>query len=85
MRCAELHMSTVNELIMLGMLARINASFINAVNLSPSEWAITDVYSDNTLSMSNDSIYEGKTLSVLFHSIGCSGPSANHYDAIYDW
>ena len=76
---------TVNELIMLGMLARINVSFINAVNPSPSEWAITDVYSDNTLSMSNDSVYEGKTLSVLFHSIGCSGPSANHYDAIYDW
>ena len=51
---------TVNELIMLGMLARINVSFINAVNPSPSEWAITDVYSDNTLSMSNDSVYEGK-------------------------
>ena len=76
---------TVNELIMLGMLARINVSFINAVNPSPSEWAITDVYNDNTLSVSNDPIYENKTLSVLFHSIGCSGPSANHYDAIYDW
>ena len=67
------------------MLALINVSFINAANLSPSEWAITDVYNDNTLSVSNDPIYENITFSVLFYSIGCSGPSANHYDAIYDW
>ena len=37
---------TVNELIMLGILARINVSYINAMTTSPSQWAITGVYSE---------------------------------------
>ena len=76
---------TVNELIMFGILARINVSYVNAITSSPSQWAITDVYSNNTFNIANDPIFEGRTLSVLFHSINCSGQNANHYDAIYDF
>ena len=74
---------SVNELIILGILARINVSYINATNQDPSKWVITDVYSGHTLGIPNDPIFEGKYLVVLFHSIGFSGPSANHYDAVY--
>ena len=37
----------------------------------------------STLGIPNDPIFGGKSLIVLFHSINFSGPSANHYDAIY--
>ena len=40
---------TVNELIMLGILACINVSYINATDIDPSKWVITDVYDANTL------------------------------------
>ena len=76
---------TVNELIMFGILARINVSYVNAADQDPSKWVITDVYNENTLGISNDPIFEGKSLIVLFHSINISGPSANHYDAIYNF
>ena len=32
---------TVNELIILGILARINVSYINACDTDPSRWVIT--------------------------------------------
>ena len=73
---------SVNELFMLGILACINVSYINATNLDPSRWVITDVYDANTLSIPNDPIFGNKSLVVLFHSINFSGLSANHYDAI---
>ena len=74
---------TVNELIMLGILACINVSYINATDINPSKWVITDVYDANTLGIPNDPIFGNKSLVVLFHSINFSGLSANHYDAIY--
>ena len=40
---------TVNELVMLGILAGINVSYINAADTDPSKWVITDVYDANTL------------------------------------
>ena len=74
---------TVNELIMLGILACINVSYINEIDIDPSKWVITDVYDSNTLGIPNDPIFGNKSLVVLFHSINFSGLSANHYDAIY--
>ena len=74
---------TVNEQIMLGILARINVCYLNAADNDPTKWVITEVYNENTLGIPNDPIYEGKSLMVLFHSINFSGPSANHYDALY--
>ena len=74
---------TVNELVMLGILAHINVSYINAADTDSSKWVITDVYTANTLAIPNDLIYEGKSLIVLFHSINNCGSGANHYDAIY--
>ena len=74
---------TVNELTILGILARINVSYINATNQDPSKWVKTYVYNGHTLGKPNDPIFEGKYLIVLFHSIGFSGPSSNHYDAVY--
>ena len=75
---------TVNKLIILGILARINVSYVNAADQDPYKWLVTDVYNENTLGIANDPIFEGKSLIVLFHSIN-SGPSANHYDAIYNF
>ena len=74
---------TVNELVMLGMLAHINVSYINAADKDPSRWVITDVYTENTIGIPSNQIFCGKSLIVLFHSINFSGPSANHYDALY--
>ena len=74
---------TLNELVILGILARINVSYINAADKDPSIWVITDVYNENTLGIPNDPIDAGKSLIVLFHSINRSGPFANHYDAVY--
>ena len=75
---------TVNELVMLGILARINVSYINAIDEDPSRWVITDVNNENTLGIPSNQIFHSKSLIVLFHSINFSGPSANHYDAIYN-
>ena len=74
---------TVNELIMLGILAGINVSYINAANTDPSKWVITDVYNANTLGIPSDPIYGGRHLIMLFHSINFSGSCCNHYDALY--
>ena len=54
---------------MLGILARINVSYINAADKDPSKWVITDVYNANTLGISNDPIYERKSFnySISFH------------------
>ena len=41
------------------------------------------MYNASTLGIPNDPIFGGESLIVLFHSINFSGPSANHYDAIY--
>ena len=68
---------------MLGILARINVSYINAADTDPSKWVITDVYNANTISIPNDPIYEGIPLVVLFHSINFSGSCSNHYDVVY--
>ena len=74
----------VNELIMLGMLAHINVSYVNADNSNELEWVITDVFRESNFGIPNDPIFEGRTLYVLFHSINCSGSSGNHFDALYD-
>ena len=74
---------TVNELVMLGILARIDVSYINAADKDSSIWVITDVCNENTLGIPNDIIYAGKSLIVLFHCINRSEPFANHYDAVY--
>ena len=76
-------LGTVNELVMLGILARINVSYINDADQDSSKWVITDVYNANTLGILNDPIYEGKSIIVLFHSINHVGSGANHYKAIY--
>ena len=68
---------------MLGILAHIRVSYINAGDLDPSKWAITDVYDETSFSIPNDPIFQGKSLYVLFHSINHSGKGANHYDAVY--
>ena len=60
---------TVNELILLGILACINVSYINATDIDPSKWVITDVYDESTLVRPNDPIFGNKSLVVLFHSI----------------
>ena len=73
----------VDELIMLGMLAQINVSLIDASNTDPSNWVITEVYNEASFGILNDPIFEGKSLIVLFHSINYSGSGSNHYDAIY--
>ena len=74
---------TVNELVMLGILAGINVSYINAADIDPTKWVITDVYNSNTLGKPSDPIYGGRHLVVLFHSINFSGSCCNHYDALY--
>ena len=74
---------TVNELIMLGILARINVNYVNAADKDPSKWVITDVYDENTLGIPNYPIFEGKLMIVLFHNINFSGSRANHYDPVY--
>ena len=74
---------TLNELIMLGILARIHVSYINAGDPDPSKWVNTDVYDETTFGIPNDPIYEGNSLYVLFHSINHSGSGTNHYDAVY--
>ena len=57
---------TLNELIMLGILARIHVSYINAGDPDPSKWVITDVYDETTFGIPNDPIYEGKSLCICF-------------------
>ena len=47
---------TVKELIMLGILASINVSYLNAAKPDPSKWVVTEIYNGNTLGISNDSI-----------------------------
>ena len=74
---------TVNELVLLGILAGINVSYINAADTNPTKWVITDVYNANTLGIPSDPIYGGRHLIVLFHSINFSGACCNHYDALY--
>ena len=74
---------TVNELVMLGILAGINVSYINAADTDPIKWVITDVYNANTLGIPSDPIYGGRHLIVLFHSINFSGSCCNHYDVLY--
>ena len=71
---------TVNELVMLGILAVINVSYINAADTDPIKWVITDVH---TLGIPSDPIYGGRHLIVLFHSINFSGSCCNHYDVLY--
>ena len=68
---------------MLGILARINVSYINACDTDPSRWVITDVYNEATFSLPNDPIYQGTSLLVLFLSINHYGSCSNHYDAVY--
>ena len=75
--------ATVNELVMLGILACINVSYINAADTYPIKWVITDVYNANTLGIPSDPIYGGRHLIVLFHSINFSGSCCNHYDVLY--
>ena len=74
---------TVNELIMFGILACINVSYINAADTEPIKWVITDVYNANTLGIPSDPIYGRRHLIVLFHGINFSGACCNHYDALY--
>ena len=61
---------------MLGILARIHVSYINAGDPDPFKWVITDVYDETTFGLPNDPIYEGKSLYVSFHSINHSGSGA---------
>ena len=74
---------TVNELIMLGILAGINVSYIKAPDRDSTKWVITDVYNTNTLGIPVIPIYGALHLVVLYHSIHFSGSRCNHYDAIY--
>ena len=73
----------MNELVILGILAGINVSYINVADTDPAKWVITDVYNVNTLGIPSDPIYEGRHLIVLFHSIYFFGACCNNYDAIY--
>ena len=41
------------------------------------------VYNGATFSVSNDPIYQGTSLLVLFHSINHYESCSNHYDAAY--
>ena len=74
---------TVNELIMLGILAGIIVSYINAADTDPTKWVTTDVYNANTLGIPSDPIYGGRHLIVLFNSINFYEACCNHYDALY--
>ena len=74
---------TVNEIVMFGILAGINVSYINAADTDPIKWVITDVYTENTIGIPSNPIYGGRHLIVLFHSINFSGSCCNHYDALY--
>ena len=73
---------TVNELDYVWYVCS-HVSYINAADQDPSKWVTTDVYNASTLGIPNDPIFGGESLIVLFHSTNFSGPSANHYDAIY--
>ena len=64
---------TVNELVVFGILASINVSYINAAEKDPSKWVITEVYNENTLDIPSDPIFVGKSMIVLFHSINFFG------------
>ena len=85
MKRTDVTWGTVNEPIMFRILAHINVSYVNAADQDPSKWVIIDVNNENTLGISNDPIFEGKSSIVLSHSINISGPSANHYDAKYNF
>ena len=60
-------MGTVNELIILGILARINVCYKNAADIDPSKWVITEVYNEYTLGIPNDPIYETKLSMRINH------------------
>ena len=74
---------TVNELVMFGILAGINVSYINAADTDPTNRVITDVYNANTLGIPSERIFMGRHLIVLFHNINLSGYCCNHYYALY--
>ena len=74
---------TVNELVKLVILAGINVSYINAADKDLSKWVIIDVYTENTIGVPSNQIFCGKSLIGLFYSTNFSGPSANHYVALY--
>ena len=59
----------MNELVILGILAGINVSYINVADTDLAKWVITNVYNVNTLGIPSDPIYEGRHLIVFFHSI----------------
>ena len=67
---------------MLGILARVNVSYLNADDLDPTRGLITEVYHRNTLDIDNDPIFEGRTLLLLNHSIDYSGSCGYHYYAL---
>ena len=73
---------TVNELVILSILAGVNVSFINVAYTNPIKWVITDVYNANTLRIPSHPIYGGRHLIMLFHSVNFSGSCCNHYEVL---
>ena len=57
---------TVNELIMLGMLSNINVSYMNAADKDQSKLVITDVYTENTLDITSNLIFDAKSFIGYF-------------------
>ena len=74
---------TINELVMFGILAGINVSYVCATDTDPTKWALINVYNSNSLHLPMNPLFQDKCLVLLFHSLNFSGPAAHHYDAIY--
>ena len=74
---------TINELIMFGILAGVNVSYVNATDHNPTKWAFIDVYKQSSLDLPMNPLFQGKSLVLLFHSVNFSGPDGHHYDPLY--
>ena len=62
----KLLLGIVNELIILGILARIAVKYVNTANKNPLKWVITDVYDKNKLVILNDLILKVNNLLNYF-------------------
>ena len=62
----KLLLAIVNELIILGILARIAVKYVNTADKNPLKWVITDVYDKNKLVILNDLILKVNNLLNYF-------------------
>ncbi len=68
---------------MLGILAGVNVSYVNATDSNPTKWVFIDVYKESSLHLPMNNIFQNKHLVLLFHSLNFSGAEGHHYDPLY--